>query len=544
MVMISDISSPSPTEIPEDEARYWSNKLESINAMGMHDEFLLQDDGVRHPLPLATSQCSLDDLDSAMDDRDSDYRSETSNSLPPRYHTTAQPNSSVHQYPVGPRFQQHPDSCTDSVHSFELDYRDNHPSRTLNEKGRVRIIPVDSGMGVEDWEFKYKMWHKGSLDDFLDKEECDLDAEVTHFTRCSQDSTISQQPLKTKVKTTLNPAYPEGYDTIDRRRRKKVRDPFGLVNTRTEFVGEDLFNPDLALLRQKRGELVLRQVAEMEEEEEKMMPCLRPYKNGLFYKTRMQAKNKLENTLHDYMALQDEEETRHRLSIDPNSEGSDEIQGSEEEMEEFCSEISQHHKRYKKDSSFCGYTDNLQGYCDKKITKGKTGEWTPEVLLSPVEEPSDEYVDPIDELQCLVETVSEYLAEKEEEINDTAGPKTAADIEDYAFFEDTEWYQQWLLLLEQGMWWPADDGDCGYFVYTDYEYIYALLTDGSGHFQDDGSALSVSASRVRWIKAFNKVRLQLQELKFKTSVFYLLRVDAVKNGNTKHYYGWNMITSN
>ncbi|XP_026798506.2 protein unc-13 homolog B isoform X3 [Pangasianodon hypophthalmus] len=113
-----------PFEIPEDEARYWSSKLESINAMGMHDE----DDGVRHPLPLAASQCSLDDLDSAMDDRDSDYRSETSNSLPPRYHTTAQPNSSVHQYPVGPRFQQHPDSCTDSVHSFELDYRDNHPS--------------------------------------------------------------------------------------------------------------------------------------------------------------------------------------------------------------------------------------------------------------------------------------------------------------------------------------------------------------------------------------------------------------------------------
>ncbi|XP_060764465.1 protein unc-13 homolog B [Neoarius graeffei] len=117
-----------PFEIPEDEAQYWSSKLESINAMGMHDEFPLQDDGVRRPVPLATSQCSLDDLDSVMDDRDSDYRSETSNSLPLRYHSTAQPNSSVHQYPVGPRFRQHPDSCTDSVHSFELDYRDNHPS--------------------------------------------------------------------------------------------------------------------------------------------------------------------------------------------------------------------------------------------------------------------------------------------------------------------------------------------------------------------------------------------------------------------------------
>ncbi|GAA6070817.1 protein unc-13 homolog B isoform X1, partial [Tachysurus ichikawai] len=46
-----------PFEIPEDEARYWSNKLDSINTMGMHDEFLLQDDGVRRPLPLAASQC-------------------------------------------------------------------------------------------------------------------------------------------------------------------------------------------------------------------------------------------------------------------------------------------------------------------------------------------------------------------------------------------------------------------------------------------------------------------------------------------------------
>lgn len=72
---------------------------------------------------------ALDDQDSAVDDRDSDYRSETSNSLPPRYHTTAQPNSSMHQYPMGPRQQHHPDSCTDSVHSFDLDYRDQRGTR-------------------------------------------------------------------------------------------------------------------------------------------------------------------------------------------------------------------------------------------------------------------------------------------------------------------------------------------------------------------------------------------------------------------------------
>lgn len=274
-------------------------------------------------------------------------------------------------------------------------------------------------MGVEAWEVKYKTWGKGSRNDFCD-EERDLDVEKNkpnniHHARSSENSMISQQPLKTKDKTSLNPAYPEGYNTIDRRLRKKVRDPVGLVNARMECIGENFFNPDLALLRQKRGELVLRQVAEMEEDEEKMMPCLRPYKNGLFYKTRMQAKNKPGGTLHDHMVDQDEEETRLGLSIDPNSEGSDEMQGSEEELEEFCSEISQHYKH--KVSSFGGYTDQLQGYCDRKTPKGKIGRWTPEDMLSPVEEPSDEYVDPIDELQCLVETVSEYLAEKEEEIN-------------------------------------------------------------------------------------------------------------------------------
>lgn len=80
-------------------------------------------------LLLLLSGTALDDQDSAVDDRDSDYRSETSNSLPPRYHTTSQPNSSMHQYPMGPGPQHHPDSCTDSIHSYDLDFRDQRGSR-------------------------------------------------------------------------------------------------------------------------------------------------------------------------------------------------------------------------------------------------------------------------------------------------------------------------------------------------------------------------------------------------------------------------------
>jgi len=51
--------------------------------------------------------CADEDPDSAVDDRDSDYRSETSNSIPPPYYSTSQPNASVHQYPIS---QQHRNS--------------------------------------------------------------------------------------------------------------------------------------------------------------------------------------------------------------------------------------------------------------------------------------------------------------------------------------------------------------------------------------------------------------------------------------------------
>nr|XP_015218054.1 PREDICTED: protein unc-13 homolog B isoform X8 [Lepisosteus oculatus] len=128
-----------PFDIPEEEARYWTSKLEQINTMRLHDEYSLQQEVQKKPLPSAASQCcnwsyfgwgeqqTLEDHDSAVDDRDSDYRSETSNSIPPQYHTTAQPNSSLHQYPVPPRLQHQADSresCADSMQSYDLDYRE------------------------------------------------------------------------------------------------------------------------------------------------------------------------------------------------------------------------------------------------------------------------------------------------------------------------------------------------------------------------------------------------------------------------------------
>lgn len=72
-----------------------------------------------------SSLCTaFDDHDSAVDDRDSDYRSETGN-RPPRFHNTSQTNSSVHQYPIGRRVPHQTMSReSDSIHSYELDYRE------------------------------------------------------------------------------------------------------------------------------------------------------------------------------------------------------------------------------------------------------------------------------------------------------------------------------------------------------------------------------------------------------------------------------------
>ncbi|XP_041957557.1 protein unc-13 homolog B-like [Alosa sapidissima] len=116
-----------PFDIPDDEAQYWTKKLERINTMRVHDEYPQQDEAQRRQLPSVPSQCSLEDHDSAVDDRDSDYRSEI-NSRPPRYHTTSQPNSSVHQYPMGHRLYQ---SGTDSTQNYEPDYRESRGPRYI-----------------------------------------------------------------------------------------------------------------------------------------------------------------------------------------------------------------------------------------------------------------------------------------------------------------------------------------------------------------------------------------------------------------------------
>uniref|UniRef100_A0A672YSF8 Unc-13 homolog A (C. elegans) n=1 Tax=Sphaeramia orbicularis TaxID=375764 RepID=A0A672YSF8_9TELE len=109
-----------PLDIPEEEARYWAKKLEQLNAMRDQD-YAYQEEQERPLHAPSTQCCEYEDPDSAVDDRDSDYRSETSNSMPPPYYTTSQPNASMHQYPM--RHQHYRHSYNDDIHEPDYDHR-------------------------------------------------------------------------------------------------------------------------------------------------------------------------------------------------------------------------------------------------------------------------------------------------------------------------------------------------------------------------------------------------------------------------------------
>ncbi|XP_078530789.1 protein unc-13 homolog B isoform X3 [Lissotriton helveticus] len=162
-----------PFDIPEEEARYWAKKLEQINAMENHNEYSIMEEVQKKPLPIAASQCSFEDPDSAVDDRDSDYRSETSNSIPPLYHTTSQPNASVHQFPVQSHLQQQGgsrDSCMDSVQSYDLDYRERgalrrHASIDSATNGRTDLYSLSESCQLTSQHYTLESKHFLDLSD-------------------------------------------------------------------------------------------------------------------------------------------------------------------------------------------------------------------------------------------------------------------------------------------------------------------------------------------------------------------------------------------
>ncbi|KAM6170077.1 uncharacterized protein ACDL77_018689 [Rhynchocyon petersi] len=349
-----------PFDIPEEEARYWTYKLEQINALGTDNEYSIPEESQKS-LPTAAAQCSFEDPDSAVDDRDSDYRSETSNSIPPPYHTTSQPNASVHQFPVPVQLQHQlllqgssRDSCNDSMQSYDLDYPERRALR-----------------------------------------------------------------------------YPQKYDTIDRRRKKKLLDnnfddceskrydDRSTTKTNSKSTSPNTENGNLCHLKIKGGS----------------HPVLHPYKNGFVVKNDMWT-TKLESCDHDLpdyfknfgKSLNSNQHVTHFTPLDiledSTSSTSDELLDSpiSDKQDHLLSPTwlpsNVHYTAgFSEESCIENTTSTLQrASCDANIP-GNMPICSVEKMTSSVEESKEQYIDAMDELQCLVETVSEYLAEKEEEIN-------------------------------------------------------------------------------------------------------------------------------
>uniref|UniRef100_A0A6Q2XD21 Unc-13 homolog A n=1 Tax=Esox lucius TaxID=8010 RepID=A0A6Q2XD21_ESOLU len=126
-----------PLDIPEEEARYWAKKLEQLNAMRDQD------------VSYYPTQISLDeDPDSAVDDRDSDYRSETSTSIPPPYYSTSQPNASVHQYPIR---DQRPSSYPPSNSCDPLHYHQRDISPAGSYASSAELSRCSSQLSEEEY---------------------------------------------------------------------------------------------------------------------------------------------------------------------------------------------------------------------------------------------------------------------------------------------------------------------------------------------------------------------------------------------------------
>ncbi|XP_055054595.2 uncharacterized protein [Misgurnus anguillicaudatus] len=410
-----------PFDIPEDEAQYWTKKLESINSMRIHDEYSMTDEAQREQLPSVPSQCcnwtyfgwsdqqTFDDHDSAVDDRDSDYRSET-HSMPPRYHTTAQPNSSLHQYPIGRRLQHQVVSK-----DLNLDYREQSTQFT-NSRDDVRIIPVDSGMGVEDWETKYKMNDK-ILDDYLepaqktwDDDDDDTKNEIYRIIGCQDDSTGGQF-CKTVKRDAVSPEGEIDDASENAGKTRTDSSDFHLVYQEAKNVKDEISPSEISIIPSIRRLHLQRGGQES---------CT----EGLLYKTMLWAKTSFEDTLENYSIYCKEEAARMKARNEYGSAGSDEMQfsfGSEEELDDMA--FVEEDVQYENDSYYNNgrctpyYGEWSHGYCDQQSSLGNVCKGDQDVLLSPVNEPSNKYNDTMDELQDLVDSVSEYLAGREEEMN-------------------------------------------------------------------------------------------------------------------------------
>ncbi|XP_065511725.1 uncharacterized protein LOC136001383 [Caloenas nicobarica] len=362
-----------------------------------------------------------------------------------------------------------------------LELSDRQGSLARNE--RVRIIPFNSEDGEEEQKSDYEELGKQLIEEFLEKSNKNRSRQETNIkkketlskrenfnhverSRCCQNMCVESGSVNV-------PRYPQEYDTIDRRRKKKLRYNFEESeqiilhsNKGLQFPGEKsvYFNGVTTSSERNDDFPVYDRTGKYNssfENKERLpaYPVLRPYKNGLMVKSG-KLPNKQRVNHEDSLHLNNSEDMKLTGMPDNtfvpvgileefDSSASDEFQYSpvsDDEGEELAtlsemwhdSDIS--HLRNFTVNYPANLGSQLKASCDKEHkTKGsKHGHPMQDLTLSPVEEPSEEYIDTMDELQCLVESVSEYLAEKEEEISKFGAlPETRKNVESTSLKQDS-----------------------------------------------------------------------------------------------------------
>lgn len=265
--------------------------------------------------------------------------------------------------------------------------------RRSKSKAGVRIVPVDSGMGVEEWESKYKIPDSGVLDNYLDSEQKTWEEEDRSIIYRIGDTQSESKGSRFYQIVECDALSPEDVDGINDRSRGQ-RPGFGSSEVRLVYKEAGSFEdesspPEIDIIPSVKQQ------------------CQPINRDSLLYRTRLWAKTALEDTLENYAAFCEEEAAREeaariRERIEYGSVGSDEMQfsfGSEEELDDLT------------------FTEGDVGYEYENYYYHDTSGHGDDAVVSPVEEPSDEYVDAMGELKILINSVSEYLAVKEEEIN-------------------------------------------------------------------------------------------------------------------------------
>lgn len=75
-----------------------------------------------------------------------------------------------------------------------------------------------------------------------------------------------------------------------------------------------------------------------------------------------------------------------------------------------------------------------------------------------------------------------YSSDYEKVMYSLLGQESTRMDENFLFSSFGYEYKEWLSYLEHGVWCPSEDGNCGYYMFHDGQYIYSLLTDSTGQY--------------------------------------------------------------